>query len=78
MFKYKINQKITEEVKGLVNEMFQFKILLFFEFVGFSLLFSFVTETLISPKPNFLLVFIPFLITVLLLYWITKSIRVKK
>lgn len=78
MFKYKINQKVTEEVKELVNEMFQFKILLFLEFVGFSLLFSFVTETLVSPKPNFFLVFITFLFIVSLLYWLTKNVKVKK
>jgi len=78
MFKYKINQKVTEEVKDLVNEMFQFKILLYFEFIGFSLLFSFVTETIVRPKPNFFLVFILFLSIVLLLYWITKSFRLKK
>ncbi|PKR83277.1 hypothetical protein [Heyndrickxia camelliae] len=78
MFKYKINQKITEEVKDLVSEMFLFKILLFFEFIGFSLLFTFITETFVRAKLNFLLVFIPYLSIVLLLYWITKSIRLKK
>ncbi|MGV3466350.1 MAG: hypothetical protein ACO1OT_13785 [Heyndrickxia sp.] len=78
MFKYKINEKMTEEVKDLVNEMFQFKILLVMELIGFSLLFSFVTETFVRPKPNFFLVFIPFLFIVLLLYWITKSIKLRK
>ncbi|MBS4172660.1 hypothetical protein [Bacillus sp. FJAT-49736] len=78
MFKYKINEKITEETKDLVNEMFQFRIVLFFEFIGFALLFSFITETLISPKPNFLFVFIPFLLLVIFLYWITKCFKVRK
>jgi hypothetical protein len=78
MFKYKINQKITEETKELVNEMFLFKIVLFFEFIGFSVLFSFITEAFLKPKPNFFVVFIPFLLIVTILYFITQYFRVKK
>lgn len=77
MFKYKIGHTVTDETKNLVQEMFSFKIILFIELIGFSLVLSFITIALIQPKPNFFFIYAPFQLFVSLLYFIMQKITTK-
>jgi hypothetical protein len=75
MFRYKVSKQLSEETKDLMNHMFLFKVISWFELIGFSLLVSFFIITFQHPKPNFFIVWIPVVLFVSPLYYCLEKTK---